>query len=69
MPFLLSIKDYINIDIILNPLKKIEVIEDIFLSQPFLTVSPAFIVYRNVLNKPNPKMRYRPLISKYKDIY
>jgi hypothetical protein len=45
MPFLLFIKDYTNINIILNPLKEVRVIEDMPLSQPFLIASLAFIVY------------------------
>jgi hypothetical protein len=49
-PFSLSIKDRANINIILDPLKEAGVIEDVPLGQPSLAVSPAFIVYRNVLN-------------------
>jgi hypothetical protein len=49
-PFLLFIKDYTNINIILNLLKKAGVIEDVPLGQLSLITSPAFIVYRNVLN-------------------
>jgi hypothetical protein len=50
MPFSLSMKDRTNIDAILNPLKEAGVIEDVPLGQPSLVVSPAFMVYRNVLN-------------------
>jgi hypothetical protein len=49
-PFSLSIKDYININAILNPLKEAEVIKDVPLGQPSLAISLAFIVYKNVLN-------------------
>jgi hypothetical protein len=49
-PFLLSIKDRANIDVILNPLKEAGVIEDVPLGQPSLVASLAFMVYRNILN-------------------
>jgi hypothetical protein len=49
-PFSLSIKDHANINVILDPLKEAGVIENIPLGQPSLAASPAFIVYRNVLN-------------------
>ena len=45
--FSMSIKDCVNINIILNPLKKAGVIKDVPLGQPSLVASPAFIVYRN----------------------
>jgi hypothetical protein len=57
MSFLLFIKNHININTILNPLKKAGVIKDVPLGQLFLAVFPAFIVYRNVLNS--------DLISRY----
>jgi hypothetical protein len=44
-PFLLSIKDYTNINVILNLLKEARVIKDIPLGQPSLIASLAFIVY------------------------
>ena len=43
-------KDRVNIDVILDFLKEAGVIKDVLLSQSFLIISLAFIVYRNVSN-------------------
>jgi hypothetical protein len=45
MPFSLFIKDYTNINAILNPLKEARVIKDVPLGQPSPVASLAFIVY------------------------